>query len=240
MEAAVDHNCTGGARLLACPGCAQQLRGEIGVTPVSLRCPHCGLRFLARCTGLDGDRFVQLRLSDAPVGGHYQLLGLAADADGAAIKAAYRREALRWHPDRNGNSEVSVRRFRAIAQAYAVLSDRQQRAAYDAELASQDFGQGPEQAGWRRWAAVREPSGLDPAAYRSMAASMAPRPARPWVFGLPWQRLVLRWLAIGLAAGVLVGLLLPRGGRPLQLLFGGVALAGLVRLALRLRRPAAP
>ena len=235
MKAAVDPNSPGGARLLACPGCARQLRGEIGLTPVSLRCSHCGLRFLVRCSGLEGDRFVQVRLSDGPAGGHYQLLGLTADADGAAIKAAYRREALRWHPDRNGNSEVSVRRFRAIAQAYAVLSDRQQRAAYDAELAAQDPG--PAQAGWRRWAAVRESQGFGAAAGPWAGGA---RPVRRWPLGQPWQRLVLRWLAIGLVAGVVVGLLLPRGGRPLQLLCGGVALAGLVRLALRGRRPAPP
>ena len=162
---------------------------------------------------------MQIRVLVLQEGDHYRLLGLAADADGAAIKAAYRRQALRWHPDRTGNSEAAVARFRAIAEAYAVLSDPQQRAAYDAES-----GRGS--GDWRRWAAVLERS------------DVSGSPAGRRHGQQPWRPVVVRCLVIGLIGGVVVGLVLPRGTRPLQPLLGGVALVGLVRLALRGRQPA--
>ena len=61
----------------------------------------------------------------------YTLLEIARDADGAAIKAAYRRLAMKYHPDRNrGNAEAETR-FKLISGAYEVLKDPQKRAAYD-------------------------------------------------------------------------------------------------------------
>jgi curved DNA-binding protein CbpA len=51
-----------------------------------------------------------------------------------AIKKAYRRLALQHHPDRNNGSAESTERFKAIGEAYEVLSDPDRRAAYDASL----------------------------------------------------------------------------------------------------------
>ncbi len=62
---------------------------------------------------------------------YYEVLGVSRDADEAAIKKAYRRAAMKFHPDRNPDDEAAAERFKEIQEAYAVLSDDQKRAAYD-------------------------------------------------------------------------------------------------------------
>ena len=63
---------------------------------------------------------------------HYRILGLSRDASDADIKKAYRKEALRWHPDKNpDNKEEAERRFKAVSEAFKVLSDADERAHYD-------------------------------------------------------------------------------------------------------------
>jgi len=65
-------------------------------------------------------------------GDFYEVLGVARDADGDTIKSAYRKAALKWHPDRNPeNKAVAEENFRACSEAYSVLSDPQKRAVYD-------------------------------------------------------------------------------------------------------------
>ena len=61
----------------------------------------------------------------------YDLLGIAKGASDAEIKKAYRKQAMKFHPDRNAGDEASAEKFKDIQQAYAVLSDPQKRAAYD-------------------------------------------------------------------------------------------------------------
>jgi molecular chaperone DnaJ len=61
----------------------------------------------------------------------YEALGVARNADGAAIKAAYRKLAMQYHPDRNGGCKDNEAKFKAISQAYECLKDPQKRAAYD-------------------------------------------------------------------------------------------------------------
>jgi len=65
------------------------------------------------------------------IGDYYEILGVTRDADVDAIKAAYRKAALRYHPDRNPGDKASEERFKAAAEAYAVLSDAEKRARYD-------------------------------------------------------------------------------------------------------------
>jgi hypothetical protein len=60
---------------------------------------------------------------------YYSLLGLQAGASGAELRKAWRRLALRWHPDRAGPSATET--FQRIAAAYVVLADPIARAAYD-------------------------------------------------------------------------------------------------------------
>ena len=63
---------------------------------------------------------------------YYSILGVARDADEDAIKKAYRKQAMRHHPDRNPNSkEAAEARFKDISEAYEVLSDKQKRAIFD-------------------------------------------------------------------------------------------------------------
>lgn len=65
---------------------------------------------------------------------YYDLLGIPKDSNPDVIKAAYRREALKWHPDHNGGSAAAAEHFKRIGQAFAVLSNASSRAAYDATL----------------------------------------------------------------------------------------------------------
>ena len=62
---------------------------------------------------------------------YYELLGMNRDASDAEIKKAFRKLAMKYHPDRNAGDSESEEMFKQIQQAYAVLSDPQKRAAYD-------------------------------------------------------------------------------------------------------------
>jgi molecular chaperone DnaJ len=62
---------------------------------------------------------------------YYEVLGVARDADDKAIKNAFRRLALKYHPDRSKEPDAEAR-FKEIAEAYAVLSNPDKRADYDA------------------------------------------------------------------------------------------------------------
>ncbi|KAG0537307.1 hypothetical protein BDA96_03G137800 [Sorghum bicolor] len=74
------------------------------------------------------------------MGDHYQTLGIRRDATKAEVKAAFRRSALRDHPDRHAGSTDAAaradaaRRFRQASDAYHVLSDDRRRAEYDLRL----------------------------------------------------------------------------------------------------------
>jgi molecular chaperone DnaJ len=61
---------------------------------------------------------------------YYEVLGVSHDANAKDIKDAFRRLALKYHPDRNKSSEAEAR-FKEIAEAYAVLSDSDKRQQYD-------------------------------------------------------------------------------------------------------------
>jgi molecular chaperone DnaJ len=62
---------------------------------------------------------------------YYDILGVARNADSDAIKRAYRKLALQYHPDRNGGSKEAEEHFKEATEAYEVLRDPQKRAAYD-------------------------------------------------------------------------------------------------------------
>jgi len=61
----------------------------------------------------------------------YEVLGVSKDADGKTIKSAYRKLAMQYHPDRNPDDKSAEDKFREATEAYDVLKDDQNRAAYD-------------------------------------------------------------------------------------------------------------
>jgi molecular chaperone DnaJ len=62
---------------------------------------------------------------------YYEVLGVDRSADTEEIKKAYRKLALKFHPDRNPNDKTAEEKFKEVGQAYEALSDPQSRAAYD-------------------------------------------------------------------------------------------------------------
>jgi molecular chaperone DnaJ len=62
---------------------------------------------------------------------YYETLGVSRDADGATLKSAYRKLAMKWHPDRNPDDAQAEAKFKACNEAYECLKDPQKRAAYD-------------------------------------------------------------------------------------------------------------
>ncbi len=62
---------------------------------------------------------------------YYEVLGIARSASDGEIKSAYRKLALKYHPDRNPGDHSAEDKFKQAAEAYAVLADADKRAAYD-------------------------------------------------------------------------------------------------------------
>jgi molecular chaperone DnaJ len=62
---------------------------------------------------------------------YYEVLGISRDANDQELKSAYRKQALKYHPDRNAGDRASEEKFKEASEAYQVLSDADKRAAYD-------------------------------------------------------------------------------------------------------------
>jgi len=62
---------------------------------------------------------------------YYEVLGVPKNADDAAIKTAYRKIALKYHPDKNPGNAEAEESFKEAAEAYEIISDSDKRAAYD-------------------------------------------------------------------------------------------------------------
>lgn len=80
---------------------------------------------------------------------YYEVLGVSRDATDQELKSAYRKQALKYHPDRNPGDHTAEEKFKQASEAYQVLSDADKRAAYDryghAGVGSQGFGGGSSQ-----------------------------------------------------------------------------------------------
>ncbi len=62
---------------------------------------------------------------------YYETLEVARDVDAGALKSAYRKLAMKFHPDRNPGDAAAEAKFKALGEAYECLKDPQKRAAYD-------------------------------------------------------------------------------------------------------------
>ncbi len=78
---------------------------------------------------------------------YYEVLGVSRNASDQELKSAYRKQALKYHPDRNPGDHAAEEKFKEASEAYQVLSDANKRAAYDryghAGVSGQGFGAGP-------------------------------------------------------------------------------------------------
>ena len=86
----------------------------------------------------------------------YEVLGVSKSATPADIKKAYRKLAVKYHPDRNKDNPGAEEKFKEVSAAYEILGDKNRRAEYDVgpDLSSfgfgsgQDPGFGPEEFGF--------------------------------------------------------------------------------------------
>ncbi|MBR2136653.1 MAG: molecular chaperone DnaJ [Alphaproteobacteria bacterium] len=73
---------------------------------------------------------------------YYDLLEVSKTASQEEIKRAFRKQAMKYHPDRNPGDKTAEQKFKQINEAYEVLKDEQKRAAYDHYGKAGVFGQG--------------------------------------------------------------------------------------------------
>lgn len=125
----------------------------------------------------------------------YAKLGVPQDATGEEIKRAYRKAAMKWHPDRNaGREDIARATFQDIKDAYAILSDEDQRKVYDAVYAEE----------MRRWDAVQKREQAQEAR-RARAAQAAAEARYAQMVGV-----AMRYAEDGHNRDVLFGVLLGR------------------------------
>jgi molecular chaperone DnaJ len=78
---------------------------------------------------------------------YYEVLGVDRDADKAEVKKAYRRLAIKYHPDKNPDDPTAGEKFREATEAYEVIKDPQKRSQYD-QFGHMDQNAGFGQAGF--------------------------------------------------------------------------------------------
>ncbi len=87
---------------------------------------------------------------------YYQILGVDRSADEKEIKRAYRKLALKYHPDKNPGDKQAEEKFKELNEAYEVLGDAEKRAKYDQLGTSyrqwERMGRGSGDFDWSQWA----------------------------------------------------------------------------------------
>ena len=173
---------------------------------------------------------------------HYEILGVKQTARLEEIKRAFRRRALRLHPDRNPGDYRAAAKFRRVNEAYEVLSDPDRRRAYDIALENSEAAErervaerkrseraaereraerAAEDARRRRLVRAAAAIGIPSAIWAPVGAGVSQGTTADWVFAAVWIALVIGAL-IGVAATVAEG-----GAGPL---FGAFAIGAVVVL----------
>ena len=159
---------------------------------------------------------------------HYEILGVKQTAHLEEIKRAFRRRALRVHPDRNPGDYRAAAKFNRVNEAYEVLSDPDRRRAYDIALENSEAAERERSeraaADARRRRLVRAAAaiGIPSAIWAPVGAGVSQGTTADWVFAAVWIALVVGAL-LGVAATVSEG-----GAGPL---FGAFAIGAVVVLA---------
>ena len=78
---------------------------------------------------------------------YYEVLGVSKDASAEEIKKAYRKLAVKYHPDKNPGNKEAEEKFKEAAEAYSVLSDADKKARYDQFGHAGVEGAGPDFSG---------------------------------------------------------------------------------------------
>jgi DnaJ-class molecular chaperone len=79
----------------------------------------------------------------------YKTLSVDKAADAETIKKAYRKLALKYHPDKNPGDKAAEERFKEVSEAYDILSDPQKRSAYDSMGGEQFYSRGTDGRGYK-------------------------------------------------------------------------------------------
>lgn len=93
---------------------------------------------------------------------YYKLLGVSRNASADEIKKAYRKLAMKYHPDRNPGNKEAEDKFKSINEANEVLSDPEKRARYDQlgeSYAQWQGAGGPGNFNWDQWVTRQQPGG---------------------------------------------------------------------------------
>jgi len=90
-----------------------------------------------------------------PRGDPHEILGLRPDATRGEIRKAYRRLAMRWHPDRNPDDPGALERFKEIQWAYSSIMARDKRPAAPPSPGSESISGGPDHPFWSFFSALR-------------------------------------------------------------------------------------
>ena len=159
----------------------------------------------------------------------YQLLDVDPSASQEELKAAYRRQAKKFHPDRNGGDPAAEERFKDIVEAYRILGDPAERELYDAECErDRKYAGAPELAAMRRNIRVSARHGRERRENRANRRERgrerehgkhAYRPPRPSLFFLGRKRKVSMWHLLAFYAAA-AALFIPAVSKSCQIMGG--------------------